>query len=104
MVAGAKTTEIEYLALIEGLRKAIALGISELEIRGDSETVLKQVLGKARANKEHRAWLLQVNNLLDLMPSYTVRWVPREENEAHHVSSAISFTSSGGIDIGGVSG
>lgn len=38
--------EAEYSGLIDGLKAAISLGITELEIRGDSKLVLQQIQNK----------------------------------------------------------
>lgn len=82
-IGEATSTQAEYAGLINGLIKAISLGISELEIRGDSQTVFHQVLGKSRVDNNHKVWKQDVIRLLDLMPVYTLRQIPRKENEAH---------------------
>ena len=42
----------EYRALVEGLRKAAALGVSELEVVSDSELMVKQMRGEYRIKNE----------------------------------------------------
>jgi ribonuclease H / adenosylcobalamin/alpha-ribazole phosphatase len=42
----------EYRALIEGLRKAIELGVAEVEVVSDSELVVKQMRGEYRVKNE----------------------------------------------------
>ena len=42
----------EYRALVEGLRKAAAIGVRELEVISDSELVVKQMRGEYRIKNE----------------------------------------------------
>jgi ribonuclease H / adenosylcobalamin/alpha-ribazole phosphatase len=42
----------EYRALVEGLRKAIELGVAEVEVVSDSELVVKQMRGEYRVKNE----------------------------------------------------
>lgn len=72
--------EAEYLALIFGLKKAIALGISNLEIKGDSRVVLHQLTGQVKTRKTHSLHREAVGLLANF--SWTVEWVPRSRNPA----------------------
>lgn len=48
---GAKTNNYaEYSGLINGMRRAISLGITALTVRGDSNMVIKQMTGEFGAN------------------------------------------------------
>ena len=78
---GAKTNnEAEYAALILLLEEARQRGIKELEIRGDSNLVVKQVSKEWKINFPHlrelakNAWSLMEGSDIKL------RWVPRAEN------------------------
>ena len=42
----------EYRALVEGLRKAVELGVDELEVVSDSELLVKQMRGEYRVKNE----------------------------------------------------
>ena len=42
----------EYRALVEGLRKAASLGLSELDVVSDSELMVKQMRGEYRIKNE----------------------------------------------------
>jgi len=77
----------EYLGLIAGLETAINLGISDIEIIGDSKLVIYQVEGRYKCRAKHLKPLLhKAKRLLSLMPSYNLRWVPRAENRADNYS------------------
>lgn len=76
----------EYLALIRGLEKALELGVKELEILGDSQLVVYQVLGRYKTRKPHLKKLLEKTHQLLSCFTYTIRWVPRAENLADEVS------------------
>lgn len=75
--------DAEYEALMRGLRKAIQLGVSDLTIQGDSKTVLHQITGQMKARKT-RDKLEACRVLLQSIPTYTLEWIPRRENIAHH--------------------
>ena len=86
-VNGYSPVEAEYHGLIKGLEKAIQLGISTLEVIGESQVVIHQLLGKS---KTRAAEILPLKDkaltLLDLIPEYRVKWVPSNENVADTVS------------------
>ena len=50
-IPSASANEAEYTGLIIGLELAKELGILSLEIKGDSQTIIYQVLGKYRLNR-----------------------------------------------------
>ncbi|XP_024520067.1 uncharacterized protein LOC112342454 [Selaginella moellendorffii] len=74
--------QAEYKALIAGLRKARAINIKNIYIRGDSELVVYQVRGiyKAR-NPTLRRYLSEVMDLLDCFDIYATDHVRREQNQ-----------------------
>lgn len=59
--AGYSTTnnEAEYTGLILGLNAALKCGIAELQVRGDSQLVIRQMQGKYRVNSPKLAPLHQ---------------------------------------------
>ena len=78
---GSTNNRAEYMALIDGLKAAEDEGVDELEVRGDSELIVKQLRGeyavRGPALKELHA---EASALMDRFGSVTVRHVPREEN------------------------
>ncbi len=80
---GRETSNIsEYRGLIASLRGAILHGIDIVHIIGDSQLVVKQITGAFKTNKqelkEHRDYVLK---LLEKFESYTIKWVPRNQNK-----------------------
>jgi ribonuclease HI len=73
----------EYRALLLGIERAKALGASELELVGDSELIVRQVLGDYRVKDAGlRPLHAQVRKALDGFDRWSIRHVRREENEA----------------------
>jgi len=71
----------EYTALLAGILKALELGWKEVSIEGDSELVINQVNGTWSIKKEHLENLYnQVVKELSNFDSYTINWIPRENN------------------------
>jgi ribonuclease HI len=73
----------EWNALAIGLRRARELGVDEIEIRMDSELVVRQVTGVYRVK---HADLVPIHTktkvLLREFKRYAIRHVPRKENAA----------------------
>jgi len=71
----------EYSALIEGLRTAHRLGIKRLRAEGDSELVVKQVLGEYKVKKD---WLRplhrEAKELAAGFDFFSLAAIPRAEN------------------------
>ena len=82
-IPSAFANEAEYMGLIIGLKKAKELGISKLEIKGDSQTIIYQVLGKYQLKPHHQLsnYLEQVLNLLSYFDDYSLSWIPRRKNQ-----------------------
>lgn len=77
----ATNNEAEYSALILGLTKALELGISELDIEGDSNLVVNQVQGKWKVKTASLVpFQSKANKLLWRLKKWTVNHVYREEN------------------------
>lgn len=49
----ANNNELEYKALIEGLRMALALNVEQFIIRGDSKVVFRHIIGSFEAKENH---------------------------------------------------
>lgn len=74
--------QAEYQALIRALRGARDYGFDTLELRGDSELIVKQVNGAWNTNDpELRELRVTVRELLDGFDSWSLSHVPREINE-----------------------
>jgi ribonuclease HI len=71
----------EYTALIEGLKKALSLGIRKIRISLDSELIVKQLNGVYRVKNAGLIPLFeQAKSLLGQCESFKVTHVPREMN------------------------
>lgn len=77
----ATNNRAEYLALIDGLRKAGEWKPDRLEVYLDSQLVVEQVSGRYRVrNPELQPLHRQAMALLRGFPRFTVTHVPRERN------------------------
>ena len=79
----ATASSAEYIGLIIGLKLAKELGISKLEIQGDSQMVIYQVLEKYQLtfNSKFFNYREQVLNLLSFFEDYSLSWIPRRKNQ-----------------------
>lgn len=73
----------EYLALIQGLRKALEFAPDELEVCMDSELVVRQMNGRYKIrNADLKPLAQEAQELLGRFPKVGFRHVPRSENAA----------------------
>lgn len=73
--------QAEYNALIAGLKKAISLGAQDVQVRSDSELMVKQLQGTYRVKKEELKPLYQeVKRLVSSLTSFRIDCIPRELN------------------------
>ena len=73
----------EWTALLEGLKAAVARGVSELAVRMDSELVVKQLSGVYRVKHPGLIPLhAEAKRLLRRFAQVDVRHVPRKQNAA----------------------
>ena len=81
-VGRATNNQAEYEALLRGLRAARDYGFDSVEVKGDSELIVKQVTGAWNANdpdlREHR---VTARELLAEFDEWELDHVPREINE-----------------------
>ena len=71
----------EYHALIRGLEVALEEGCSDVEARGDSELIVKQVRGEYDVNKQElRPFHDRVQELADEFDQFEIQHISREEN------------------------
>jgi ribonuclease HI len=72
----------EYSALVAGLREACARGVDDLEVRSDSELMVKQMRGEYRVkNRDLQALFLEASRLARELGDVTYTHVRREHNE-----------------------
>ena len=67
--------------MIAALDKAVDLGVRRVDVRLDSELVVKQVKGRYRVkNAALRPLYLRVAELLGQLEGFTISSIPREQN------------------------
>jgi len=72
----------EYSALVAGLERAVAAGVSELEVISDSELLVKQMRGEYRVkNRALQTLFLEASGLARELHRVRYTAVPREQNE-----------------------
>jgi probable phosphoglycerate mutase len=72
----------EYRALVEGLRKAVELGVDELEVVSDSQLVVEQMRGAYKVkNARLRELWEEAQELADRLAKVRYTAVRREHNE-----------------------
>jgi ribonuclease HI len=72
----------EYRALVAGLETAVELALRELEVRSDSELLVKQMRGEYRVRKPAlRDLQLEAARLAEQLARVDYRHVPRDQNE-----------------------
>ncbi|AEN04648.1 ribonuclease HI [Halolamina sp.] len=81
-IGRATNNQAEYAALIRVLEAAGDLGIEELDIRGDSQLIVKQVRGEWDTNDpELKQKRVEARELLIGFDRWDIEHVPREINE-----------------------
>jgi len=81
-IGRATNNQAEYEALVRALEIARDFGFSTVELRGDSELIVKQVRGEYDANDpELRERRVRVRELLAGFDDWSLTHVPREINE-----------------------
>lgn len=80
-IGKATNNEAEYRGLIAGLRLALDQGVTDLEVRMDSDLVVHQVRGEWKVRTPHLMPLvIEARGLLERFASWRARHVPREHN------------------------
>lgn len=81
--------QAEYRAIITALEEAVRLGAGEVDIKSDSELVVKQLKGRYRVKKATlRPLYLKVVQLIGLLEAFSITHIPREQNrEADRLAS-----------------
>ncbi len=81
--------QAEYSAVIAALEKAIRLGASQVEVRADSELVVRQINGQYRARNASLKPLYQrVKELQSQFQDFTIIYIPGTANtQAHNLAN-----------------
>ena len=73
--------QAEYMAVIVALEKAISLGFNEVEMRADSELIVRQINGRYKVKNANLKPLYQkVIELKSRLKSFTITHIPRNLN------------------------
>jgi ribonuclease HI len=80
-IGQATSNQAEYRAVIAALEHAISLGVNRVEMRSDSELVVKQINGKYRVKKAALKPLYQkVKQLQAQLQGFSIIHIAREQN------------------------
>jgi len=71
----------EFLALIAGLKEALRLGAERVDLKLDSQLIVRQLKGEYRS-KELKPLHKQTLQLLRKFKSYSIEHIPRGQNKA----------------------
>lgn len=73
--------QAEYQAIIAALEEALRLGARQVDLRSDSELVVRQLNGSYRVrNPGLKPLYLRVKELVGGLRCFTVSYIPREQN------------------------
>ncbi len=71
----------EYVGLVFGLKKAVELGVQELEVQGDSLLIVKQMTGEYRVSSDNLKPLHQLaRGLANQIPKISFKHISRSQN------------------------
>ena len=80
-IGRATNNQAEYRAIIAALEESVRLGVKQVDIKMDSELVVKQISGEYRVKKATLKPLYQqVKQLLGLLKDFTITHIPRQQN------------------------
>jgi ribonuclease HI len=80
-IGRATNNQAEYRAIITALGEAVRLGAGEVDIKSDSELVVKQLKGRYRVKKAILRPLYQeVVKLVGSLEAFSITHIPREQN------------------------
>ncbi len=80
-IGQATNNQAEYRAVIAALGKALDLGARNVEVRSDSELMVKQIKGIYRVrNAALKPLYQQVKQLQGSLEGFTITHIPREQN------------------------
>jgi len=95
----ATNNEAEYQAAIAGLEAALGLGGGEVELRMDSELIIRQLQFRYKVRNERlRPFFNRVVQLRNKFDSFSLAHVPREQNKRADQLANLALDS--GQDVG----
>ncbi len=85
----ATNNQAEYRAIITALNEAIGLGAKKVDIRLDSELIVKQIRGQYRVkNTALKPLFEEMKQLTERLEAFTITHVPRSQNrEADYLAN-----------------
>lgn len=93
-IGRATNNQAEYRAVIRGLEEAVRLGAEDVEVRSDSELLVRQLNGEYRVkNPELKPLFERSLQLVKGFRSWAVVHIPRERNQS---ADALSRKAVGG--------
>ena len=87
-IGQATNNQAEYRAIIAALEEATRRGAEEVDIKSDSQLVVKQIKGEYRVRKQALKPLhQQVKQLQRQFRGFTITYIPGQQNtEAHNLA------------------
>ena len=87
-IGKATNNQAEYTAIITALKEAIRLGAEEVDVRSDSQLVVRQVKGEYRVkNALLKPLYKQIKRLQKSLNGFTITHIPgHQNNEAHKLA------------------
>ena len=80
-IGHATNNQAEYRAVITALEEAVKLGASQVDMRSDSELVVRQINGQYRVkNTSLKLLYQQVKRLQSQLAGFIITYIPRQEN------------------------
>ncbi len=71
----------EWSALIEGMKLALSHGCRDLEVRGDSQLIIRQITGRYRVKSQNLITLYEeARTICKNFEKINFKWVQREKN------------------------
>lgn len=78
----------ECEAVLEGLKLCYQLGLSKIEIEGDSQIIINAIRTRRTPNWKLNLKLYEILGILDNFPQYEVKHIYRERNsKADHLAN-----------------
>jgi ribonuclease HI len=89
-ISKATNNQAEYRAIITALEMALELNVSHVQVRSDSQLVVRQINGQYRVKDASlKPLYLQVKQLQSQFEGFTISYIPGELNtEAHNLANA----------------
>ncbi len=90
----------EYRALLVGMQKAAQLGVRELQVRSDSELIVKQLNGQYRVKSPHLQDLyFTAIKAISSFDKVTFTHIPREENKEADRMANLAIDAKGKVEL-----